>query len=144
MKRNNIIFGVVLVFIGIFLLLYNLDLIRWSIFDVAFDLWPLIFIALGASIVFNDKKTIKTLVWVGFLAIIIAYGFYLQYTDYQLHTNNNSDININSNSKSISPAPKSKSRLFTLRFLKSILPSTAPISPSISQNILSERLRLLL
>lgn len=102
MKRNNIIFGVVLVFIGIFLLLYNLDLIRWSIFDVAFDLWPLIFIALGASIVFNDKKTIKTLVWVGFLAIIIAYGFYLQYTDYQLHTNNNSDININSNSNSIS------------------------------------------
>lgn len=101
-KRNNIIFGVVLVFIGIFLLLYNLDLIRWSIFDVAFDLWPLIFIALGASIVFNDKKTIKTLVWVGFLAIIIAYGFYLQYTDYQLHTNNNSDININSNSNSIS------------------------------------------
>lgn len=97
MKKNNIIFGVVLVFIGIFLLLYNLDLIRWSIFDVIFDLWPLIFIALGASIVFNDKKIIKTLVWVGFLAIIIVYGFYLQYTDYQLHTNNNTNINSSSN-----------------------------------------------
>ncbi len=97
-KRNNIIFGVILVFIGIFLLLYNLDLIRWSIFDVVFDLWPLVFIAVGASIVFNDKKTIKALVWIGFFAVIIVYGFYLQYTDYRHHINNSSSNNINSSS----------------------------------------------
>ncbi|WP_352418914.1 DUF5668 domain-containing protein [Proteiniborus sp.] len=92
MKRNNIIFGVILVFFGLFLLLNNLDLIRWSIIEVAFDLWPLILIAVGASIVFNDKKTVKTLVWIGFFAIIIAYGFYLQYSNYQLPANTNPDV----------------------------------------------------
>lgn len=100
MKRNNFIFGGVLVFIGIFLLLYNLDLIRWSILEVAFDLWPLILIAVGASIVFSDKSTIKTLVWIGFFVIIISYGFYLQYTDYQLSGNSKSNISSNSNSSS--------------------------------------------
>lgn len=92
MKKNNIIFGVILVFIGLFLLLNNLDLIRWSILEVAFDLWPLIFIAAGASIVFNDKNTLKILVWIVFFAIIIAYGFYLQYSRYQLPANNNPNI----------------------------------------------------
>lgn len=88
-KKNNIILGVIIVFIGIFLLLYNLDFIRWSIFEVAFDLWPLILIAVGASIVFNDNKTIKTLIWIVFFVIIIAYGFYLQYSRYQLPPVNN-------------------------------------------------------
>ncbi|SCG83057.1 hypothetical protein DW1_1486 [Proteiniborus sp. DW1] len=97
MKRNNFIFGGILVFIGIFLLLYNLDLIRWSILEVAFDLWPLILIAAGASIVFNDKRTIKTLVWIGFFVIVIAYGFYLQYKDYQTNISKNSNINIDLN-----------------------------------------------
>ncbi len=91
-KRNNIIFGVIIVFIGIFLLLNNLNLIRWSIIEVAFDLWPLILIAAGASIVFNDKKTIKLLVWIVFFAIVIVYGFYLQYSRYQLPTNNNPNV----------------------------------------------------
>jgi len=93
-KKSNIIFGLILVFFGIFVLLNNLDLIRWSIFDVLFDLWPLIFVALGASIVFNDKKTTKTIIWVSFLVIIIIYGFYLQYADYK-SSNNNSGIQTN-------------------------------------------------
>lgn len=104
MKRNNIVFGVILVFIGIFLLLNNLDFIKWSVFEVAFDLWPLILIAVGASIVFNDKKTIKTLVWIGFFVIIIAYGFYLQYSTYRLPTNDKPNISyqLDSNIKAAS------------------------------------------
>lgn len=92
MRKNNIIFGVILVFIGLFILLNNLDIIRWSIIEVALDLWPLVLIAVGASIVFNKNRVASILIWVGFLVIIVAYGFYLQYSQYQLPANNNPDI----------------------------------------------------
>lgn len=92
MRKNNIIFGVILVFIGLFILLNNLDIIRWSIIEVALDLWPLVLIAVGASIVFNKNRVASILIWVGFLVIIVAYGFYLQYSQYQLPANNKPDI----------------------------------------------------
>lgn len=94
MKKSNITFGIVLVFIGIFLLLNNLNLIQWSIIDVVFDMWPLILVAIGASIVFNNDKTIKTIIWILFFAIIIGYGFYLQYKSHDLNSNINSNIGI--------------------------------------------------
>jgi len=97
-NKNNIISGVVLIFIGIFLLLFNLDLIRWSIIDVLLDLWPLILIAVGFSIVFNSKKAIKTIIWICFFVIIITYGFYQQYINYGLPFIHNSNINTNVNS----------------------------------------------
>lgn len=120
-KRNNLIFGGVLVFIGIFLLLYNLDLIRWSILEVAFDLWPLILIAAGASIVFSNKRVIKTLVWIGFFIIIITYGFYLQYKDYKTHIDNNPNIGLdtdfNTNSDANSNSNSSKSSFQDISYL---------------------------
>lgn len=88
MKKDNIILGIVLVFIGLFLLLNNLNIIRWSIIKVALDLWPLILIALGASIIFHENKIARTFIWIAFFAIIIIYGFYLQYKFYGIRIYN--------------------------------------------------------
>lgn len=94
MKKSNITLGIVIVFIGIFLLLNNLNLIQWSIIDVALDLWPLVLVAVGASIVFNSDRTIKTIIWVLFFLVIIGYGFYLQYKASELNSNLNNNIGV--------------------------------------------------
>jgi len=78
MKRNSILLGVFFIFIGLFWLLNNIGLITWSIWEAVTELWPLAFVAIGVSIIFDDKKMIKNIAWILFLFIILSYGFFIQ------------------------------------------------------------------
>ncbi|MGF7056587.1 LiaF transmembrane domain-containing protein [Brassicibacter mesophilus] len=83
MKKNSIFLGVFFIFIGLFWLLSNMGLITWSIWEAVVDLWPLVFVIIGISIIFNDKNIIKSIAWIIFLVIIFAYGFFIQYNENQ-------------------------------------------------------------
>lgn len=80
MDRKGNTGGLVLILIGLFWLMTNFGIINWSIFDVMFRLWPLVLIAIGINIIFRDKGIIRYITWGLFFIIIVAFGFYQQYS----------------------------------------------------------------
>lgn len=76
MRNRNIGFGIFLLFIGVILLLINFGIIGWSIFDALSEFWPAILIVIGVNIIFKHNEIVKAVVWILFLAALIAYSFY--------------------------------------------------------------------
>lgn len=83
MKRRNVIFGIVLIALGLIWLLSNMDIINFDLFiliDSLFDLWPLILIVIGINIIFKNK-ILNTALWIIFIIIVITYGFFINDTN---------------------------------------------------------------
>lgn len=72
MKKGNLFLGVFLIFLGIFFLLNNLNIIDFSIWATIFDLWPLFLVMLGIHLI-SRKQTITIISWIIFFLIIIIY-----------------------------------------------------------------------
>lgn len=73
MKRKNLILGMFFVFLGIFFLLSNLNIINFSIWNAIFDLWPLFLIMIGIHLISN-KTRVTIISWIVFFAIIVLYA----------------------------------------------------------------------
>ncbi|MGO1528920.1 MAG: LiaI-LiaF-like domain-containing protein [Senegalia sp. (in: firmicutes)] len=83
MKKRNVIFGIVLIALGLIWLLSNMDILNFDLFiliDSLFDLWPLILIVIGINIIFKNK-ILNTALWIIFIIIVIAYGFFINDTN---------------------------------------------------------------
>lgn len=78
--KNNMFIGLALIAAGLLLGLYNLGYISWSIWMAIADLWPLVFVVIGVSIIFKHKPWVNGLAWIVFLASLVAYGFYMSST----------------------------------------------------------------
>ncbi len=74
MKSRNIGLGIFIICIGALWLLMSLDVINWSVFDSLYDLWPLVFVAVGLSILFRKSSVARVLVWVLFIVVLVGYG----------------------------------------------------------------------
>ncbi|KNF09520.1 hypothetical protein CLPU_3c03000 [Gottschalkia purinilytica] len=78
MKRDSVILGSILIFLGGFWLLNNLGLISISIIDVfkqlknVVDLWPLALILLGVHWV-SSSRAVRSVSWILMLGIVVAY-----------------------------------------------------------------------
>ena len=82
MKNNkgNIVIGLILVSIGVLWLLTNLNLFDFNfryLFTSISRLWPLILVIVGLSFVIKNRL-FNSLLWLFFLILIFAYGYYLQ------------------------------------------------------------------
>lgn len=77
MKRKNLFLGVFFVFLGIFFLLNNLNIINFSIWNALFDLWPLFFVMLGVHLISN-KTSVTIFSWIVFFAIILLYAISIE------------------------------------------------------------------
>ena len=73
MKRKNLILGMFFVFLGIFFLLSNLNIINFSIWNAIFDLWHLFLIMIGIHLISN-KTRVTIISWIVFFAIIVLYA----------------------------------------------------------------------
>ncbi len=89
--KNNVLTGVLLIFLGTFWFLSKIGIITWSIWSVLYNLWPLILVAIGTNIIFKDKYWVRIIVWIVFIALVIGFGFYQQYND-NIFFNNNEHI----------------------------------------------------
>ena len=74
-------FGLILIIIGIIFLLMQLDIFNFTfsltnIFFALINLWPITFIVIGLSILFQRNTIIKIILWGCFLVIIVLYSFY--------------------------------------------------------------------
>lgn len=76
MKNRNIGFGIFLLTVGIVWALVNTGVIEWSVFNSITVLWPLILVVMGINIVFKDNPIVKTVTWLLFLAVVIAFGYF--------------------------------------------------------------------
>lgn len=74
MKHRNLGLGIFILSIGILLLLANLGVINWTIFNSLLDLWPALLIMAGINIIFRHNEIVKVITWIAFLALIIAYS----------------------------------------------------------------------
>ncbi len=77
MKRKNFFLGIVFVFLGVFFLLNNLNIINFSVWNALFDLWPLFFVILGIHLISN-KPAVTAISWILFFTVIILYAIYMQ------------------------------------------------------------------
>ncbi len=77
MKRNNLFLGVFFVFLGVFFLLNNLNIINFSIWNAIVDLWPLFFVMFGVHLI-SDKPWVSIFSWIVFFAIIILYAISIE------------------------------------------------------------------
>ena len=76
MKNKNIEFGVFIVSIGVLMLLGNIGVISWSIFDALIELWPALFIVIGVDIIFRNNSIVKAIMWILFIVALVMYGSY--------------------------------------------------------------------
>ena len=76
MKNNRVVFGSILVLAGALWLLRSLGIVNISLLLSFFKLWPLLFIAIGISIIFSRNTLVKTLTWILFFAVLVLYGIF--------------------------------------------------------------------
>ena len=86
MNKSKVVWGIALIVFGIIWLLDIAGVLSISIWTAFFRLWPMIFIAIGLSIIFNRKPVIKAVIWIVFFAVMIIYSIFGtgDKTDYRL------------------------------------------------------------
>lgn len=80
MKNKNVFLGVVLFILGLLWLLSNLNLFDYNmnaLFRSFGDLWPLIIVLVGASMILQNKVAERVL-WILFLLLLVGYSIFLQ------------------------------------------------------------------
>jgi predicted membrane protein len=82
MGRKGIGFGVFLIAVGIIFFMIQLGVLNESVFMVFFDhielTITLILIVVGINMIFSKYPFVKTLTWLAFFVVMIAYGNYTQ------------------------------------------------------------------
>lgn len=106
MKNKNLVLGLALITIGGLWFLDNLNLgfsIRYLFRGIS-DLWPLILVFLGISILSNNKR-LSQIIWVVFFIILIAYSVFTQYNGSFFNRTNFEEPNIVNNYESHDYSP---------------------------------------
>jgi hypothetical protein len=75
-KNSSIGIGIAFVIAGLFLMAYRFGYIDFNIFWSLVNLWPLILVAIGVSIIFRRNPWIKGLVWILLIVAVVLYGYY--------------------------------------------------------------------
>lgn len=76
MKLNRVMWGIVLVFIGIVLLLTNFNVIEFYWRNV-WSFWPVFLVIAGVNILFNrNKSEVGNMICLGVLVVILGFVFY--------------------------------------------------------------------
>ncbi len=74
-SAGNLIFGVVLIIVGIISLLEQFHIIDNNILQYALTMWPLILIGWGLTVLIKGKSGTKAIIWVIVILIMLGYGF---------------------------------------------------------------------
>ena len=74
MKGNRIIKGLTFLLIGTILLANTLEILEWSVWSNILNLWPLLIVSLGLSLIFRGKSLSFVGPLIIFLGIIVGVG----------------------------------------------------------------------
>jgi len=73
-QKSHYFTGVLFITIGALFLLGNLGYIDWSIFKALYYLWPLILVAVGVNIVFNNHVFVRIVTFVLLVSALVVFG----------------------------------------------------------------------
>ncbi|GEM_PF-3692720 len=74
MKTDKIVFGVILIILGVLFLFANLNLISWDFVSGLWKLWPLVLVLWGLDLIIKENHLLKTLLFL--LLVLIAFVVY--------------------------------------------------------------------
>lgn len=74
-EKSSSNFGVLIILIGIGVLLYNLDILKITMFWGIVKLWPLLLIVAGLSIIFKRVRYLSVVLWLLFIGVVIGYSY---------------------------------------------------------------------
>ena len=75
-KNGSTGIGIAFIAAGLFLIAYKFGLIDFRLFWSAVNLWPLLLVVIGISIIFKKTPWIKVITWILFIAVVILYSYY--------------------------------------------------------------------
>ena len=84
--RGKVVIGLILVTLGVFILLANLGIINYNVFNSLINLWPLLLIVIGVNIIFRNNRIVSYISWALFFLVLIVYGIYAESNE--LNTSN--------------------------------------------------------
>ena len=76
MKTDKIVFGVILIILGVLFLFANLNLISWGFVSGLWKLWPLVLVLWGLDLVIHENQLIKTVLFLFLVLLAFVIYFY--------------------------------------------------------------------
>jgi len=70
-RRRGVVWPIILIFLGSILLLNNLDILPWGVWDSLWRFWPLIVIFVGMNMIWNKSGLGSFLVGIIFAVVVI-------------------------------------------------------------------------
>jgi hypothetical protein len=75
-KNGSTGIGIAFIAAGLFLIAYKFGLIDFRLFWSAVNLWPLLLVVIGISMIFKKTPWIKVVTWILFIAVVVLYSYY--------------------------------------------------------------------
>ncbi len=76
-RREGIAWPTMLIVLGTFLLIRNLDIMDWQGWGRLWQLWPVILVALGVDLIFKDSPLWRAVFGVGMVLLLVGGGIWL-------------------------------------------------------------------
>lgn len=74
-EKNGSSLGVMIIIIGIIILLYNLNILKVTMFWGIVRLWPLLFVVIGLNIILKKVRYMSVITWLLFFGVVIGYSY---------------------------------------------------------------------
>ncbi|MCK8058310.1 MULTISPECIES: LiaF domain-containing protein [unclassified Fusibacter] len=76
MSKSKVIWGFLLIVVGVVALLINMNIIGFGIVSAAIAIWPIFIIAFGLGIIFKKSGVIQLIIWIAVAAILIYFSIF--------------------------------------------------------------------
>lgn len=76
MKSKKVLWGGMLIVIGIIALLFNFGILGIGFLQAIISLWPLFIVAAGIGMIFRPNAIVQLLIWVVVVAVIVYFGIF--------------------------------------------------------------------
>lgn len=89
MKSKKVLWGGMLIVIGLIALLFNFGILGIGFLQAIISLWPLFIVAAGIGMIFRPNAIVQLLIWVVVVAIIVYFGVFGSHYDFISKNSNN-------------------------------------------------------
>lgn len=74
-EKSSSSLGVLIILAGVAILLFNLNILKLSMFWGVVKLWPLLLVIAGLGILFKNVRYFSVVLWLGFIGVVIGYSY---------------------------------------------------------------------
>lgn len=82
MKTKKVLWGGMLILIGMIALLFNFGILGLGFIQAVIALWPLFIVGAGLGMIFRPNALIQLLIWVVIVAVVVYFGVFGSHYDF--------------------------------------------------------------